>query len=60
MNNQQTMSLCMETYAIYIYISTQVERCGLDLLLLNKQGFTLTSLLQNRCIVRGQRATKQG
>ena len=35
-----------------------MERCGLDLLLLNRQGFTLTSLLHNRYCVRGQRAHK--
>ena len=45
----------METYIYAIYMSTQVERCGLDLLLLNKQGFTLTSLLQTGVLyeVRG-------
>ena len=37
-----------------------MERCDLDLLLLNKQEFTLISLLQNRYhpIVQGQRARK--
>ena len=37
-----------------------MERCDLDLLLLNKQEFTLISLLQNwyHPIVQGQRARK--
>ena len=35
-----------------------MERCGLDLLLLNRQGFIHTSLIHNRYCVRGQMAHK--